>query len=159
MGTHVLKIGTQGKGSERKALPLAGTSRVTTFLGGQKRWAHRVLPKEEKKVKGEEVVVRHGGGDRGLPLALQDTLQDTVALAKSLHNCLEEQKKKGVKRGAKAFWGGQTWRTEKLAMAEGRYVKGEHMVMVWCTGTRCEGQEKKKSDGQQKRKKGRNDKK
>ena len=44
-------------------------------------------------------------------------------------------------------------------MAEGRYVKGEHMVMVWCTGTRCEGQEKKKSDGQQKRKKGRKDKK
>ena len=43
-------------------------------------------------------------------------------------------------------------------MAEGRYVKGEHMVMVWCTGTRCEGQEKKKSDGQQKRKKGRNEK-
>ena len=42
-------------------------------------------------------------------------------------------------------------------MAEGRCVKGEHMVMVWCTGTRCEGQEKKKSDGQQKRKKGRND--
>ncbi len=54
--------------------------------------------------------------------------------------------------------GGQTWRTEKLAMAEGRYVKGEHMVMVWCTGTRCERQGKKKSDGQQKRKKGRNDK-
>jgi hypothetical protein len=118
-----------------------------------------VLPKEEKKVKGEEVVVRHGGRDRGLPLALQSALQDTVALAKSLHNCLEEQKKKGVKRGAKAFWGGQTWRTEKLAMAEGRYVKGEHMVMVWCTGTRCEGQGNKKSDGQQKRKKGRNDKK
>ena len=68
-------------------------------------------------------------------------------------------KKKGVKRGAKAFWGGQTWRTEKLAMAERSYVKGEHMVMVWCTGTRCERQGKKKSDGQQKRKKGRNDKK
>ena len=81
-----------------------------------------------------------------------------MALAKTLHNCLEEQKKKGVKRGGKAFWGGQTGRTEKLAMAEGRYVKGEHMVMVWCTGTRCEGQEKKKSDGQQKRKKGRNEK-
>ena len=44
-------------------------------------------------------------------------------------------------------------------MAEGRYVKGEHMVMVWCTGTRCEGQWNKKSDGQQKSKKGRNDKK
>ena len=29
-----------------------------------------MLPKEEKKVKGEEVVVRRGGGDRGLPLAL-----------------------------------------------------------------------------------------
>ena len=118
-----------------------------------------MLPKEEKKVKDEEVVVRHGGGDRGLPLALEGALQDTVALAKTLHNCLEEQKKQGVKRGGKAFWGGQTWRTEKLAMAEGRYVKGEHMVMVWCTGTRCEGQEKKKSDGQQKSEKGRNEKK
>ena len=108
MGTHVLKTGTQGKGSERKALPFAGTSRVTTFLGGQKRWAHSVLPKEDKKVKGEEVVVRHGGRDRGLPLAQQGALQDTLALAKSLLNCLEEQKKKRVKRGAKAFWGGQT---------------------------------------------------
>ena len=158
MGTDPLKIGTQGKGSERKALPFAGTSRETTFFGGAKRCAHRVLPKEEKKVKDREVVVRHGGGDRGLPLALEGALQDTVALAKTLHNCLEEQKKQGVKRGAKAFWGGQTWRTEKLAMAEGRYVKGEHMVMVWCTGTRGEGQGKKKSDGQQKRKKGTNDK-
>ena len=101
------------------------------------------------------VVVSHGGWDRGLPFALHGALQDTVALAKSLHNCHEEQNKKGVKRGAKAFWGGQTRRTEKLAMAEGRYVKGEHMVMVWCTGTRCERQGKKKSDGQQKRKKGR----
>ncbi len=53
-----------------------------------------MLPKEEKKIKGEEVVVRHGGGDRGQTLALQGALQDTVALAKSLHNCLEEQKKK-----------------------------------------------------------------
>ena len=34
--------------------------------------------------------------------------------------------------------GGQTWRTEKLAMAEGRYVKGEHMVMVWWEGMQCE---------------------
>ena len=50
-----------------------------------------MLPKEEKKVKDEEVVVRHGGGDRGLPLALEGALQDTVALAKTLHNCLEEQ--------------------------------------------------------------------
>jgi hypothetical protein len=158
VGTDVLKIGTQGKSGESKALPLAGTSRVKTFFWGAKRWAHRVLPKEEKKVKGGEVVVRHGRGDRGLPLALEGALQDTVDLAKSVHNCLEEQKKQGVKRGAKAFWGGQTWRTEKLAMAEGRYVKGEHMVMVWCTGTRCEGQGKKKSDGQQKRKKGTNDK-
>ena len=118
-----------------------------------------MLPKEEKKVKDEEVVVRHGGGDRRLPFALHGALQDTVALAKSLHNCLEEHKKKVSSVGRRLFWGGQTWRTEKLAMAEGRYVKGEHMVMVWCTGTRCEGQEKKKSDGQQKRKKGRNDKK
>ena len=35
-----------------------------------------MLPKEEKKVKDEEVVVRHGGGDRGLPLALEGALQD-----------------------------------------------------------------------------------
>ena len=62
-----------------------------------------MLPKEEKKVKDEEVVVRHGGGDRELPLALEGALQDTVALAKTLHNCLEEQKTKGVKRGGKAL--------------------------------------------------------
>ncbi len=82
-----------------------------------------------------------------------------MALAKTLHNCLEEQKEKAVKRGAKAFWEGQTWRTEKLATGEGRYLKGEHMVMVWCTETQCEGQGKKKSGGQDKRKKGTNDKK
>jgi hypothetical protein len=76
-----------------------------------------------------------------------------VTLAKSLHNCLEEPKQKGVKRGAKAFGGGETWRTEKLAMGEGRYLKGEHMVMVWCTGTQCERQGKKKFGGQHKRKK------
>jgi hypothetical protein len=66
-----------------------------------------VLPKEEKKVKGGEVVVRHGGGDRGLPLALQGALQDTVALAKSLRNCLEEQKKKVSSVGRRLFGGGK----------------------------------------------------
>jgi hypothetical protein len=33
------------------------------------------------------------------------------------------------------------------------------MVMVWCTGTQCEGQGKKKSGGQHKRKKGQKQKK
>ena len=90
-----------------------------------------MLTKEEKQVKDREVVVRHGRGDGGLPLKRRGAVQDTVALAKTLHNCLEEQKKKAVKRGAKAVWGGQTWRAEKLAMGEGRYLKGEHMVILW----------------------------
>jgi hypothetical protein len=90
--------------------------------------------KEEKQVKDREVVVRHGRGDGGLPLKRRGALEDTVALAKTLHNCLEEQNKNTVKRGAKAFWGGQTWRAEKLAMGEGRYLKEQHMVIVWCTG-------------------------
>ena len=94
VGTDVLKIVQQGKGGERKAIPFAGSSRVTTFFGGQKRWAHRVLPKAEKTVKGGEVVVRHGRGDRGLPLARHGAPQDTVAIANSLRNCLEEHKKK-----------------------------------------------------------------
>ena len=66
-----------------------------------------MLPKEEKHVRGREVVVRHGGGDRGLPFALHGALQDTVALAKSLHNCLEEQKKRSVKGEEEVFWGGR----------------------------------------------------
>ena len=66
-----------------------------------------MLPKEEKKVKNREVVVRHGGGDRGLPLALEGALQDTVALAKTLHNCLEKRKKQGVKRGGWLLGGGR----------------------------------------------------
>jgi hypothetical protein len=82
-----------------------------------------------------------------------------VALAKSLHNCLEEQIKKVSSVGRRLFGGGETWRTEKLAMGEGRYLKGEHMVMVWCTGTQCEGQGKKQSGGQHKRKKGQKQKK
>jgi hypothetical protein len=77
-----------------------------------------------------------------------------VALAKSFHNCLEEQIKKVSSVGRRLFGGGETWRTEKLAMGEGRYLKGEHMVMVWCTETQCEGQGKKKSGGQHQRKKG-----
>ena len=71
-----------------------------------------------------------------------------MVFAKSLHNCLEEQKQKGVKRREEAFWRGQTWRTEKLAMGEGRSSKGEHMVMVWWTKRKCEGQGKDKSGGQ-----------
>ncbi len=59
-----------------------------------------MLPKEEKQVKDSEVVVRHGGGN--------------LALANSLRICLEEHKKKGVKGGEAAFWGGQTWWPEKL---------------------------------------------
>ena len=66
-----------------------------------------MLPKEEKKVKDEEVVVRHGGGDRWLPLALEGALQDTVALAKTLHNCLEEQTKKVSSVGGRLFGGGR----------------------------------------------------
>jgi hypothetical protein len=52
-----------------------------------------VLPKEEKQVRGTEVAVRHGGGNRGLPLARHGAPQDTVALANSSRICLEEQKK------------------------------------------------------------------
>ena len=63
-------------------------------LSRQKRCAHRVLPKEEKHVRGREVVVRHGGGDRELPLARHGAPQDTVAIANSLRNCVEEHKKK-----------------------------------------------------------------
>jgi hypothetical protein len=38
IGTDVLKIGQQGKGSKRKALPFGGTSRVTNDLyGGAKK--------------------------------------------------------------------------------------------------------------------------
>jgi hypothetical protein len=33
-------------------------------------------------------------------------------------------------------------------MGEGRYLKGEHIGMVWCTGAQCDGQGKKKSGGQ-----------
>ncbi len=44
-------------------------------------------------------------------------------------------------------------------MGEGRSSKGEHMVMVWWTKTKCEGQGKDKSGGQYAIKKGRNDKK
>ena len=86
-------------------------------------------------------------------------LSKTLWLSQNLCTTAWRNKKKVSSVGRRLFGGGQTWRTEKLAMAEGRYVKGEHMVMVWCTGTRCEGQGNKKSDGQQKRKKGRNDKK
>ena len=79
-----------------------------------------MLPKEEKKVKDGEVVVRHGGGDRGLPLALEGALQDTVALAKTLHNCLEEQKKQGVKRGGKAFGGGADMEDREVSDGRGK---------------------------------------
>jgi hypothetical protein len=89
-----MKTVRQCAGGERKGIPFSGTSRMTTFLGGQKRCAHRVLPKEEKHVRGREVVVRHGGGDRELPLARHGAPQDTVAIANSLRNCVEEHKKK-----------------------------------------------------------------
>ncbi len=69
-----MKSVCQGEGDERKTIPFSGTSPATTFLGGQKRWVHRVLPKGEKQVRGRKVVVRHGGGDRGLPLARQGVL-------------------------------------------------------------------------------------
>jgi hypothetical protein len=147
---------TQGEGRERKGILFSGTFRMTTFLGEQKRWAHRVLPNEEKQVRGREVVVRHGGGNRGLPLARHGAPQDTVALANSSRICLDEHKTKGVKGGEKAFWGGQTWWKEKLAMGEERSAKGEHMVMVWWKGTECEGQGKDTSGGQYDRRKRRN---
>jgi hypothetical protein len=78
-----MKTVRQGEGRERKGIPFSGTSRMTTFWGGQKRWAQRVLTKEEKQVRGREVVVRHGKGNRGLPLARHGAPQDTVALANS----------------------------------------------------------------------------
>ena len=115
-----MKTVRQGAGGERKGIPFSGTSRMTTFLGEQKRWTHRVLPKEEKHVRGREVVVRHGGGDRGLPLARHGAPQDTVAIANSLRNCLEEHTKKKCQGEIGGFLWGQTWRTGKLAMGEGR---------------------------------------
>jgi hypothetical protein len=126
VGTDVLKIGTQGKGGERMTLPCAGTSRVMTFSGGAKRWAHRVLPKEEKKVKDGEFVVRHGGGDRRLPVARQSALEDTVALAKSLHNCLEEQKKRCQAWG-EGFLGGADMVDSEVSDGKGKVCeRGTH---------------------------------
>ena len=46
--------------------------------------------------------------------------------------------------------GGQTWRTGKLAMGEGRSSKGEHMVMVWWEGMQCETHREDLSGGEQK---------
>jgi hypothetical protein len=89
-----VKTVRQGADGERKGIFFSGTSRMTTFLGGQKRWAHRVPPNEEKHVRSREVVVRRGGGDSGLPLARHGAPQDTVTIANSLRNCLEEQNKK-----------------------------------------------------------------
>ena len=93
-----MKTVRQGAGGERKGRPFSGTSRMTTFLGEQKRWTHRVLPKEEKQVRGSEVVARHGGGVGGLPLARRGAPQDSVVPANSLRNCLEEHKNKKVSR-------------------------------------------------------------
>ena len=78
-----MKTVRQGAGGERKGIPFSGTSRMTTFLGGQKRWTHRVLPKEEKHVRGREVVVRHGGGDRGYLLHVT-VLHKTLWLSQTL---------------------------------------------------------------------------
>jgi len=44
-------------------------------------------------------------------------------------------------------------------MGEGRYLKGEHIGMVWCTGAQCDGQGKKKSGDQHQWKKGQKQKK
>jgi hypothetical protein len=100
---------------------------MTTFFGEQKRWAHRVLPKEEKQVRGREVVVRHGGGGRGLPLARHGAPQDTVVLANSSRICLEEHKKKSVKGGDKAFWGGADMVEKKVCDGRGKVSKrGTH---------------------------------
>ena len=96
---------------------------------------------------------------RGYLLNVAAPCKTLWLLQKLCTTAWKNKKKKAVKRGTKAFGGGQTWRAEKLAMGEGRYLKGEHMVIVWCTGTQCEGQGKKKSGGQDKRKKGREDKK
>ena len=93
-----MKTVRQGAGGERKGIPCSGTSRTTTFFGGQKRWAHSMLPKEEKQVRGSEVVARHGGGVGGLPLARRGAPQDSVVPANSLWNCLEEHKNKKVSR-------------------------------------------------------------
>ena len=86
-----------------------------------------MLPKEEKKVKDEEVVVRHGGGDRGLPLALEGALQDTVALAKTLHNCLEEQKKTRCQAWVEGFWGGTDMEDREVSDGRGKVCeRGTH---------------------------------
>ena len=102
-----MKTVRKGAGRKRNALPQSGTSCRTTFLRGQKRWAHSALTKEEKQVKDREVVVRHGGGDEGLPLKRRGALKDTLALAKTLHNCLEEQKKMLSSVGRRLSGGGR----------------------------------------------------
>ncbi len=59
-----------------------------------------MLPKEEKHVRGREVVVRHGGGDRELPLARHGAPSQTLC-----GTAWRNTKKRSVKGEEEIFWG------------------------------------------------------
>ena len=66
-----------------------------------------MLRKEEKQVRRREVVVRHGGGDKGLPVgrlcAPQDPAYESCKLLAELP--ARPHKIKGVKGFEEFFWG------------------------------------------------------
>ena len=63
---------------EKKGIPWTVNWRLATFFGGAKRCAERVLPKEEKEVMFDKVVVRKREWDKKEPVPTRSAPQDAL---------------------------------------------------------------------------------
>ncbi len=75
-------------------LPFGGTCSFVTFFGSRKRSTHRVLHKEQKKVKGNKVVVGDVRRDHRRPVAGLCEPKDPLVAAKSMGEHLHDHKKR-----------------------------------------------------------------
>jgi hypothetical protein len=74
-------------------LPFGRACSFVTFFGSRKRSTHRVLHKEQKKVKGSKVVVGDGRRDHRRPVARLCAPKGPLVAAKSVGEHLHDHKK------------------------------------------------------------------
>ena len=120
-------------------------------MGGEKSCAASVLPKKEKELMLDKVVVRKLVRNEKEPVPTRSAPQDPLQRPRVGWNCYLDNNKNRCHGFCAGILGGQTQRTDKLATKGGTTGKEEHMVMVLGGEVDSQAHRNKKCGGHERR--------